>query len=66
MKIIIYFSLFSEGFPSFIIGSKNEESQTSNFEDGTVFKFTPSEKIRENVPSQWQRKSLEDQGIYNK
>ena len=64
MKIIIYFPLFVEVFPSFIIGSKDEESSTSSFEDGTVFKFTPSEKIRENVPSHWQRKSLEDQGIY--
>ena len=64
MKIIFYFSLFSEVFPKFIIDTKGEESSTSNFEDGTVFKFTPSEKIRENVPSHWQRKSLEDQGIY--
>ena len=64
MKIILYFSLFSDVRPSFIIGSKNEEFSTSNFEDGTVFKFTPSEKIRENVPSHWQKKSLEDQGIF--
>ena len=34
----------------------------SDFADGTIFKFTPPEKIRENVPEQWQKIALKEQG----
>lgn len=59
---ILFFISICKSETDYILGSSVQEPPPP-MQDGAVIKYQPSAKLREFVPSYWQKKSLEEQDL---